>query len=130
MVGIYLALTIAWWFWPFVLVWGFFALAYDLELFNGRFHNTPALALSWGSICLGSYYLQSLAITPQILILSFITGYIAGYGRDLYEVAKPVCKDKNPSSHEAGQFSWTLLKTLILFVDILAMTMLTHRLLA
>lgn len=130
LIGIYLTLTVAWWFWLFVVVWGFFAVAYDLELFNGRLHNTPSLALSWGSVCLGSYYLQSLTITPQILILSLITGCIAGRGRDLYEVAKPVCKDKNPAPNEASRFAWTLLKTQILFIDLLAMIKLMYRLLA
>ncbi len=130
LIGVYLMLTAALWFWPFILAWGFFAVAYDLELFKGRFHNTSTLAVSWGSICLGSYYIQSLTITPQILVLSFIVGYIAGYGRDLYEVAKPVCKDKNPSPHSASRFSWKLLKASILFVDIYAATLLTHRLLA
>ena len=129
-IGVYLMLTVAWWFWPFVLIWGLFAIAYDLELFGGRFHNTSSLAISWGSVCLGSYYLQSLAITSQILTLSFIVGYIAGYGRDLYEVAKPVCKDKSPSAHKASRFSWTLLKASILFVDVYAVTILAHRLLA
>lgn len=130
LIGIYLALTTAWWFLFFVAVWGFFAMAYDLELFNGRFHNTSSLSLSWGSVCLGSYYLQALAITPQILVLSLITGYIAGRGRALYELAKPFCKDKSPSSHEASRLAWRLLKTQILFMDFLAMTMLTYRLLA
>lgn len=130
LIGIYLALTVARWFWLFVVVWGFFAIAYDLELFDGRFHNTPSLALSWGSICFGSYYLQNLTVTPQILILSLITGCVAGHGRGLYEVAKPVCKDKNSSSNETGQIAWTLLKTQILFINILATTLLMYRLLA
>ena len=129
LIGIYLSITFAWWFWLFTVVWVFFTIAYDLELFNGRFHNTPSLALSWGSVCLGSYYLQSFTITPKILIVSLINGCLAGYGRNLYEVAKPFCKDKNPFSSEASRFAWTLLKKQILFVDILAVVMLTLKLL-
>ena len=128
LIGIYLTLTVAWWFWFFVAVWGFFAVAYGLELFDGRFHNTPFLALSWGSVCLGSYYLQSLTITPQILMVSLIAGCIAGRGRELYEAAKPVYRDKDPSAHEASR-STRILKVLILFIDIIAMTMLTYKLL-
>jgi len=130
LIGIYLTMTAAGWFWLFVVAWGFFVIAYDLELFDGRFHNTPSLALSGGSICLGSFYLQSLAVTPQALILTLIISAIAGYGRDLYEVAKPVCKDRSPSAHETSRFAWTLLKSQILFLDILVITMFMRRLLA
>lgn len=130
LIGIYITLTFAGWFWPFAVVWGFLTIAYDLELFNGRFHNTPSLALGGGSICLGSYFLQSLAITPQILIISLIIGCITGRGRDLYEVAKPVIKDKNPFSQKANQTAWILLKTQIFFMNILAMTKLMFKLIA
>lgn len=112
------------------MVWWFFTVAYNLELFGGRFHNTPSLALGWGSVSLGGYYLQSLAVTPQILIISLIISYVAGRGRDLYEAAKPVCKDRNPSAKEENRFAWTLLKTHILFMNILAVAKLTWKLLA
>ena len=127
-IGIFLTITIAWWFGVFVTLWNFFTLTYNLELFNGFFHNTPSLSLSWGTVFLGSYYLQNPIISSQILILSIITGYIAGYGRNLYETAKPYCKDKDSSQRKAKN-SWILLKILILFVDLLAMTRLAYVLL-
>jgi len=130
MLGIYIALTTVWWFLLFVAVWGFVTVAYDLELFNGRLHNTVSLALGGGSICLGSYCLQSLTITPQVLVIAIIVCCIAGQGRNIYEAAKPVCKDNIRSPHETSRFAWALLKTLILFVNIVAITSLTYRILA
>jgi hypothetical protein len=129
LIGLYLTLKVAWFFWIFSLIWSFFAIAYDLELFNGLFHNTPSLAISWGFVCLGSYYLQSLTITPQIIIISLVNGGIAGYGRELYEVAKPFGKDNDPFSSSESRVAWTLLHRQILIVNIIALTMLTYRLL-
>ena len=120
MIGIHLTLTVAPWFWVFVTIWAFFSLAYDLELFNGRFHNTRSLAISWGSVCLGSYYLQSLTLTPSALLLSIINGCAAGCGRELYEEAKPFYKDKDPRSLQASKSAWTLLKMQILSIDLYA----------
>ena len=128
LIGIYLMLTVSWWFWIFIVLWEFLTLTYDLELFNGRFHNTTCIALSWGAICLGSYFIQSITVTPLILVVSFIAGCIAGQGRNLYEKAKSFYKDKNPSSSVTSRHAWTLLKALIVFIDIDAIMMLVWRL--
>lgn len=127
LVGIHLMSAVSWWFWIFIVIWGFFTFTYNLELFNGRFHNTTCIALSWGSICLGSYFIQSITVTPFILVVSFIAGCIAGQGRNLYETAKPFYKDKNPSSSATSRHAWTILKVLIVFIDIYAMMMLVWR---
>ena len=129
LIGLYLTLNVAPFFWFFSLVWSFFAITYDLELFNGFFHNTPSLALSWGLVCLGSYYLQSLTITPPILIISIVNGCIAGYGRELYEVAKQYSKDNDPLSSEGTRFTWILLQRQIMLINIIALALLTYRLL-
>jgi 4-hydroxybenzoate polyprenyltransferase len=129
LIGIYLAWTFAPWFGLFVIVWGFITITYDLELFNGWFHNTSSLAVSWATVCLGSYYLQSLTVTPHILLVSLCTGIIAGQGRDLYQVAKDVVKNKNPHATKTSHFAWADLKTLIAVIDGIAITMLTFRLL-
>lgn len=129
-IGMYLALSITMWFLPFVSIWVFVALAYDLELFGGRFHNSGSLAVCWGSVCLGSYLIQSLTVSLPILVASFLVGCIAGHGRGLYEVAKPFSKDKSPVAHGTSRLSWLLLNALILFVDAYAGAMLVRRLLA
>lgn len=128
LIGLYFVVTLSFEFAIFVVLWAFFTLAYDLELFNGRFHNTPSLAFSWSSIYLGSYYLQSLTITPSSLLLSAVLGYIAGQGRNLYEEAKPFSKDRITSSPESTKSAWTLLKTLIIFINVIALIMLSYRL--
>jgi len=126
-VGIHLTLSYAPFFWIFIIVWGFFAITYDLELFNGLFHNTSSLAVCWGSVCLGSYYLQSLKITPQILIVSYVAGCIAGFGRNTYEVSKTSFKDKNPSSSKLSQSASRLLWIQIFIIDILSISLLIYK---
>ena len=128
-IGIYLSLTVSSWYMIFSLIWSFFAVTYDLELFNGMFHNTISLAFSWGSVCLGGYYLQSLKITSQIMCISIISGLIAGKGRILYETSKAFHKDKDLSD-SYGRAAWTLLKRQIIYIDFIALAMLLYRLLS
>ena len=128
LIGLYLTLNVAGYFWVFSVVWSFFVITYDLELFNGFFHNTPSLALSWGLVCLGSYYLQTQLITPSILIISFVNGFIAGFGRELYEIAKPYSKDNNPFASEESRNASTLLQRQILIINSIAFVLLTYRL--
>ncbi len=126
--GLYFAATVAVEYVLFVALWAFFALAYDLELFQGRFHNTPALAVSWGSVCLGSYYLHSCTVTPYSLLLAAILGGIAGQGRDLYEEAKPYSRDGITSSPPSTKRAYTLLKVSIVCIDLIAVLMVAYRL--
>ena len=128
LIGLYLTVNIAEFFWFFSIVWSFFTVTYDLELFHGFFHNSPSLALSWGCVCLGSYYLQSLRITPQILIISLVYGSIAGYGRELYELAKPFSKDNDPFASEESRYASSLLQRQILIINMIAIFLLTYRL--
>ncbi|MFH0748513.1 MAG: hypothetical protein V1915_01120 [Candidatus Bathyarchaeota archaeon] len=127
-IGIYIMAMVSGWFWIFTGLWEFFTLTYNLELFEGRLHNTTCTALSWGSICLGSYFIQATTITPLILAISCITGCIAAQGRNLYETAKPFYKDKHPASSAAHRHAWAQLKTLIVFLDLNALMMLILRL--
>jgi hypothetical protein len=48
-IGIAVALTHDLWLLPFVAFGGFIAVAYNLELFGGRFHNGFWLATAWGA---------------------------------------------------------------------------------
>jgi len=126
--GLYFAATVALEYALFVALWAFFALAYDLELFHGWFHNTPALAVSWGSVCLGSSYLHSRTVTPYGLLLAAILGGIAGQGRDLYEDAKPYSKDGVTSSPASTKRAYTLLTISIACIDLIAVLMVAYRL--
>jgi hypothetical protein len=48
-IGIAVAITHDLWLLPFVAFGGFIAVAYNLELFGGRFHNGFWLATAWGA---------------------------------------------------------------------------------
>ena len=72
--GVYLALQISLalllWIPPSVFV----ILAYNQELFHGRFHNGIFFSLGWGGIpVLGSYYLQTISISPVALLTAAAT---------------------------------------------------------
>ena len=47
------------WLYPAVAIGGFLVVAYNLELFGGRFHNDAAFALTWGAFPLLTAYLAS-----------------------------------------------------------------------
>jgi hypothetical protein len=57
-VAIGIASALAWtpWLLPFVAFGGFIVVAYNLELFGGRFHNDLWFALSWGAFPLLTGY--------------------------------------------------------------------------
>ncbi len=72
--GVYLAATIN----VALLAWippsAFIILAYNKELFRGRFHNGSMFALGWGGIpVLGTYFLQTLTITLSALFVAAAT---------------------------------------------------------
>ena len=47
-IGIVSAAIVSWWLIPFVAAGAFLALAYNLELFAGRFHTDLWFAVAWG----------------------------------------------------------------------------------
>ncbi len=38
----------SWLLFPIGIIEGFFLFAYNLELFNGKFHNNTSFVISWG----------------------------------------------------------------------------------
>lgn len=57
---------------------GFFLLAYNFEIFKGRFHNNFWFAISWGSLpALGGYIMQTNSIDMLPLAVAAITGLIS-----------------------------------------------------
>ena len=68
-IGIAGAVTISLTLIPFVLVGVFIVLAYNLELFGGRFHTTFWLAASWGVFpVLTAYWVNALELRPSALL--------------------------------------------------------------
>ncbi|MCG6535302.1 MAG: hypothetical protein L7F78_11555 [Syntrophales bacterium LBB04] len=57
--------------WPIALCEGFFVFAYNLELFQGRFHNDRWFAFSWGFLpVLAGYVMQTNRVSIEALILA------------------------------------------------------------
>jgi hypothetical protein len=56
---------------PLVALGAFLALAYNLELFGGRFHNDAWFALAWGGFpALTGYFANALTITPAGVLVA------------------------------------------------------------
>jgi hypothetical protein len=56
---------------PFVAAGAFLVVAYNLELFGGRFHGDAWFALAWGAFpALTSYWVNALAIRPAGLLVA------------------------------------------------------------
>lgn len=57
---------------------GFFLFAYNLELFNGRFHNNLFFSISWGGLpLLAGYVMQTNSISIIVLLASAMTALAA-----------------------------------------------------
>jgi hypothetical protein len=70
-VAIGVAAAIAWWPWllTFVAFGGFIVVAYNLELFGGRFHSDLWFALAWGALpLLTAYAAAAESITRVALV--------------------------------------------------------------
>jgi hypothetical protein len=56
-IGVVSAAAFTWWLLPFVAFGAFIVVAYNLELFGGRFHGDAWFALAWGAFPLLAAYL-------------------------------------------------------------------------
>lgn len=69
-IGIAGAVTVSAWLIPLVLAGSFLALAYNLELFGGRFHTDLWFALAWGGFpALTGWFVEALNLRPETLLL-------------------------------------------------------------
>lgn len=63
---------------PIAVMEGFFLLAYNFELFGGRFHNDFWFSLSWGSLpAVAGYVMQTNSIDILPLFISLATGLVS-----------------------------------------------------
>ena len=68
-IGIGAALAWTLWLLPFVAIGGFLVLAYNLELFGGRFHSDLWFGLSWGAFpLLTAYFVAAEELTVEALL--------------------------------------------------------------
>jgi hypothetical protein len=65
-IGVYTAVTVSLTLIPFIAVGVFVVVAYDLELFGGRFHNDATFALAWGAFpAAAGYWINALDIRVE-----------------------------------------------------------------
>lgn len=77
-VAVYLSWTISIGIAVLAIVAAFFILAYNLELFGGKFHRVGWFGVSWGGLTtFAGYYIQSPIIALQPLIVSVMATLIA-----------------------------------------------------
>jgi hypothetical protein len=80
LVGIYLALTVSIYILILAVLGSFFVFSYNLELFDGRFHNAWWFGLSWGGIStLGGYIVQAATLdVPSFLVSAMASVFSVG----------------------------------------------------
>jgi hypothetical protein len=70
-IGVVGALVVSVWLIPFVVAGAFLALAYNLELFGGRFHNDLWFALAWGFFpVLTGWFVEASDIRPEAILVA------------------------------------------------------------
>jgi hypothetical protein len=88
-IGVYLSLTVSLLLFLFLAPMIFFPVAYNLELWNSKFHNPLWFSLSWGTlVLLGSFFLQSTQITLVAVLMSAAVGVQSAAIFTLYESTK------------------------------------------
>ncbi len=88
-IGLYYTFTLSLLILPFVLAESFFAVAYNLEIFDKRFHSMFVFALSWGSIpFLTGYFVNSLTISLPVVLMAVAVGLLTFVQRTLSSQAR------------------------------------------
>jgi len=137
--GIYLAITVS----PLLLAWippsGFVILAYNMELFKGRFHNSTTFALGWGGIpTLGSFFLQALTINVEAILLAAaivvfslaiwtLTHDLRGEINALQEVAGKVDGDVMIIRRSARRIIWKITRILCYSITLFTIALTYYR---
>jgi hypothetical protein len=117
--GIYLALKVNLWILAFIPPLVFFPIAYNLELWKEKFHNTLWFGVSWGGLVyLGSYFLQSVTIDLFSILMSIAIGVNSASILLLYEGTKV---------EKTRALAWNVLKGFVLFWNLVALAMLVLR---
>ena len=78
-IGFYYAFALSFAFLAFVIIETFFAFAYNLEWFGGRFHDDLWFSVSWAGLpFLAGYYLQALYLPIWTLLIAASLSSAAG----------------------------------------------------
>ena len=78
-IGLYYAFLDSWLLFPIGAIEVFFLLAYNLELFRGKFHNNASFVVAWGVLpVFAGAAIQSNAVSVETVTLSAVAG-LASY---------------------------------------------------
>lgn len=70
-IGVLAAAILSAWLIPFIVVGAFLALAYNLELFGGRFHSDVWFAVAWGFFpALTGWFIEALDVRPEAVLVA------------------------------------------------------------
>jgi hypothetical protein len=76
---------------PIILAETFFALAYNLEVFHKKFHNTLVFSLSWGALpFITGYFVNALSLSVGAVLASVAIGLLTYTQRTLSLQARSV----------------------------------------
>lgn len=88
-IGIVGAVTVSPWLLAFVAVGAFLALAYNLELFGGRFHSDLWFAAAWGGFpALTGWFVEALNLRPQSVLIALACALLSVAQRRLSTPAR------------------------------------------
>ncbi len=89
LIGFYYVVELSILILPFVGIESFFAVAYNLEVFEKRFHTDIVFAASWGSIpFLTGYFVNSLSFSIPSLVMAIAIGLLTYVQRTLSTQAR------------------------------------------
>lgn len=107
-IGLYYAFLDSPLLFPIGIAESFFLFAYNLELFNGRFHNNSTFVISWGILpVLAGSAIQTNNLTPETFVMSGIAGLLS------YILIKTSQKYKE-LRHQSADYSSIYKKEIIL----------------
>ncbi len=128
--GLYLALSHAPWLIPVGLAELFFLLAYNLELFEGRFHTEGWFAFSWGFLpAIAGFVAQTNSLAPQAIAggaFGLTTAYVEINASRPYKALKRRLGD--PLLAESGLRFERVLKGVVASTLVVAVLLITLRL--
>ena len=88
-IGMYFAITLSLLLLPLILLELFFAIAYNLEILEGRFHSSLVFSLSWGVVpFLTGYFVNALSLNIPVLLVSIAIGILTFVQRILSTQAR------------------------------------------
>lgn len=88
-IGIAGAVIVSAWLIPLVIVGAFLALAYNLELFGGRFHNDLWFAVAWGGFpAFSGWFVEALSVRAECLLVAIACCLLSAAQRRLSTPAR------------------------------------------